>query len=348
MRLTLVRSRWVRAVVVALVIAALLAFAAWRGPPLGPIRSAFAAVRWEWVAVAFFLNLLSVGVRTLAWRTVIHQAMPPPHPRLRHIFSAFSVGLLANAVLPGRIGELARVAVLSQNSSRRRGEWATLVGTVFAHRVFDLAAVLVVVVWVIAVAAVPTWAVTSLVVVIVVGVSLLVVSVAGARDPTRSVRRELGAIRRLVTMVRNGLGVMREPIAAAAAILFQLLAWVLQLLAVYAVMRAFGIHEPLVAAGLVLVMMNVAMVFPLWPGNVGLVQAVVALSLIPYGIDYAHGFAFGIGVQAIEAAVGIGLGLVFLAREGLTLGTLRGVEQEHAPAESLRRRRPAPPVGSPR
>jgi hypothetical protein len=88
-------------------------------------------------------------------------------------------------------------------------------------------------------------------------------------------------------------------------------------------MRAFDIHVPLAAAGLVLILMNVAMLFPLWPGNVGLVQAAVALPLVSYGVPYAKGFAFGIGLQAIEMSVGVGVGLVFLAREGLSFAMLK-------------------------
>ena len=107
------------------------------------IGVAFSAVEWEWVVVAIGFNLLSVVVRALAWTTVIRQAMPPPHPSPLTVFSAFSVGLFANAVLPGRIGELARVAVLVRKLPRRRGLWATLVGTVLAHRVFDLVPVLI-------------------------------------------------------------------------------------------------------------------------------------------------------------------------------------------------------------
>jgi hypothetical protein len=76
----------------------------------------------------------------------------------------------------------------------------------------------------------------------------------------------------------------------------------------------------------------VATIVPLWPGNVGLVQAAVAAPLVNYGIDYAHGIAFGIGLQAIEASVGIGIGLIFLAREGLSYATLK---QFDAPDESL-------------
>src|SRR5438876_5642683 len=116
---------------------------------------------------------------------------------------------------------------------------------------------------------------------------------------------------------------MREPVPAVKAAAYQFAGWVCQLAAVWAAMRAFHIYEPLAAAGLVLVLMNVATIFPLWPGNVGLVQAAVALPLVQYGVDYARGFAFGIGLQAIEASVGIGVGLIFLAREGLSFAMLK-------------------------
>jgi hypothetical protein len=93
-------------------------------------------------------------------------------------------------------------------------------------------------------------------------------------------------------------------------------------------MNAFDIREPLAAAGLVLLLVNVVSVFPFWPGNVGLVQAGIAVSLAQYGVGYTLGFAFGIGLQAIEASVGIGIGTVFLAREGLSYGMLKQIEPD--------------------
>ena len=88
-------------------------------------------------------------------------------------------------------------------------------------------------------------------------------------------------------------------------------------------MMAFGIHEPLHAAALVLLLMNIATLLPLWPGNIGLVQAAVALPLVSYGVAYSRGFAFGIGLQVIEVSVGVGVGLLFLAREGLSYAKLK-------------------------
>ena len=49
---------------------------------------------------------------------------------------------------------------------------------------------------------------------------------------------------------------------------------------------------------------------------------------MPVRVTYAHGFAFGIGLQAIEMSVGVGVGLVFLAREGLSFAMLRRMSED--------------------
>ena len=82
--------------------------------------------------------------------------------------------------------------------------------------------------------------------------------------------------------------------------------------------------------------MNVVTIFPFWPGNVGLVQVAIASALVGYGVAYSVGVAYGFGLQAIEASVGIGVGLLFLAREGLSFAMLRVMptaDQAELPAE---------------
>ena len=303
----------------------------WRGPDWELVGDAFERVTWRWVVVALALNLLSVLIRALAWRTVIHQALPssqlPPFPR---IFSAFSVGLLANAVLPGRIGELARVAVLTRRMRRGQGATGKLLGSVFAHRLFDLVPALLLTAFVLATAKIPHWAVTSLLIVAVVGGALFLATMLVAGLEQRPLPEGARAARRLLAMAQQGLHVMVEPAAAVAAALLQTAGWFVQLLAVWATMHAFGIAEPLAAAGVVLLLMNVATLFPLWPGNIGLLQAVVALPLRSYGVPYATGLAFGLGLQVLEMSVGVGVGLLFLTREGLSLATLRQIPDEES------------------
>jgi uncharacterized protein (TIRG00374 family) len=296
----------------------------WRGPSFTAIGDAFAAVEWQWVAVAIALNLVSVLARALAWTIVIRSAMTPPHPAPTLVFSAFSVGLFANAVLPGRIGELARVAVLTRKMPERKGAWATLVGTVFAHRVFDVVPVVLLVLYVVATANIPTYARSSLIAAICVGIALFAFAFISARRPHEVVVLEAPSkAARIIAMARQGLGVMRSPVGAALAILFQCLGWICQLFAVWTAMRAFDIQAPLPAAGVVLLLMNVVTIFPFWPGNVGLVQVAIATALAGYGVAYGRGIAYGFGLQAIEASVGIGVGVLFIAREGLSMAMLR-------------------------
>jgi glycosyltransferase 2 family protein len=326
MRVPLPRSPMVRLAILALVVAIVVVLVVWHGPDRSLIADAFQAVSWTWVAIAVGLNLMSVAVRSSAWRVIILQAIPTPWPSWRVVFSAFCVGLLGNVALPGRVGELGRVAVVTRHLRRRPGTWATIVGTVFAHRLFDVVAATGLVVYVLYTSRIPDWAKPALAVVIGVGLGLLIAAfLLARRHPQQAMQtpEDSGAVRRLIAMARAGLTVLRRPAPAVWALCFQLLGWTAQLFAVWAAMLAFQIHSGVHAAALVLLLMNVVTLFPFWPGNVGLLQAAIAFALLSYGVAYAHGFAFGIGLQAIEASVGVSLGLVYLAREGFSFAMLR-------------------------
>ena len=337
MRARLPRTLWGRVLLVAVLFAFAVGMLWWRTPSWSTLAGVFTAVSWWWIVAAMGINLLSVVARSFAWRTVVVQALPTTVPFAR-VFSAFAIGLLGNATLPARAGELARVAVLTRRLPRGRGYTATLLGTVFTHRLFDVIPALLLVVYVLVAARIPEWALTSLMVAAVVGCLLLVVALIVSRLRRPKVQ-ELSRLRKVVAMARLGLDVLRSPTAAAVAIVFQCVGWFLQLLAVWVAMRAFGIDAPLAAAGLVLLLMNVATIFPLWPGNIGLVQAAVALPLVSYGVAYTTGFAYGLGLQMLEMSVGIGIGLLFLAREGLSFAMLKGIRPEAAADE--------PPVADP-
>lgn len=317
------RSRLLRAslvVAAAVGVAALLVF---HGPNWGKVGHALAAMSWQWALVAIGINLLSALVRALAWRTVLAQAVPEPHPRLIDVFSAFFVGIFANGILPGRVGEVARVGVLIRHMERRRGLWPALLGSVFAHRLLEVFPSIGLIVWVLAAAKIPLWARTSLWVVLGLGSALFLFGIAVATRYESGRAEGRSRLRATVERAREGLGVLRRPGPAVLAAGFQTAAWALQLAAVWVALLAFHLHEPLAAAGAVLALMNVALILPLWPGNVGLQQAAIAFPLTLYGVAYARGFAYGIALQAIESSVGYIGGVAFLLREGISLGGLR-------------------------
>ena len=319
----LLDSRTGRLVTVGALIAVVVGVLVWRAPDLSPVKDAFTTVHWRWVAGAFFANLLSTWLRAAAWQVTLEQALPKPHPAHRNVFSSFSVGLIANVALPGRVGEFARVGVLSRHIPDGASRWPAVAGSILAHRVLDVVPTAGLAIYVLVVARLPGWADTGVYAVLGVGGAMLLAAVLLATRRQSISLEGKGRLARLFHIARRGLTVFRRRGAALAASLLQLGGWGVQLLAVWLALRAFGIKESIAAAALVLLVVNVALAFPLWPSAVGLYQAGVALALLPYGISYQHGFAAGVGIQAIEIVVGVGLGLIFLAREGLSFASLR-------------------------
>lgn len=334
----LARNGWVQAIGSAVALVLVVALLWWRGPDWRAVWDAFHLVVWSWIVLAIALNVVSTAFRALSWSLTVGQALPrDQQPRLVHVLSGFGVGLLANAVVPGRIGELARVATLRRHlPDAPSGTSVALVGTVVVHRLFDLVPATILVAWVLLTAEVPHWAVVGLLVTTGVGFALFALAWLSAKRQQRPIVRDgVGAVRRLLGMARRGFTVLKSPLPLAGAVLLQCLGWLMQLLAVYATMQAFSIDVPLPAAGLVLCLMNVATIVPLWPGNVGLVQAAVALPLGNYGVAYPIGFAFGLVLQGIEVAVGVGLGLISLAREGISFAMLRRLESAEESTEDV-------------
>ena len=93
-------------------------------------------------------------------------------------------------------------------------------GTVFAHRLFDVVAATGLVVYVLYTSRIPDWAKPALSVVIGVGLGLLIAAFMVARrhpQPTQEAPEGAGAVRRLIAMARAGLTVLRRPAPAGGA-----------------------------------------------------------------------------------------------------------------------------------
>ena len=88
------------------------------------------------------------------------------------------------------------------------------------------------------------------------------------------------------------------------------------------------------AAGVVFLASNLVQLFPITPGNLGVFQGATATVLAGlYSVPTNLALTFSIGLQLIEALLGVGLGFFFLSYEGLSLGELRS-EAEAAESSS--------------
>jgi uncharacterized membrane protein YbhN (UPF0104 family) len=278
-----------------------------------------ADVVWGWIIASLLLNLASVAGKAVVWKAAL-DALPDQRPaRYGQVVPALFIGFLLNSVLFARVGELARVAVLARRR-RLAGESipaSTIAGTALAEQlVLGVALALAVV------ALAPVMHLPHMIWQLLIVFVLVLAAVAGALALV--LRSARGRLAHVISGLSSGQALFSQPRATALAMAAGTFSWAAQIAGIWAALEAFGIHVGLAGAGLVFVSSTIVQLFPFWPGNLGIFQLGVSAPLVnAYAVSTASAVAFSVGLQVVEGLLGVGLGLVFLAREGLSLSGAR-------------------------
>ena len=278
-------------------------------------------VVWGWIIASLLLNLASVAGKAVVWKAALDALPGQRTVRYGHVVPALFIGFLLNSVLFARVGELARVAVLARRR-RLAGESipaSTIAGTALAEQlVLGVALALAVV------ALAPVMHLPSMIWQILAAFVLVLAAVAGALVIV--LRKARGRLAQVISGLSSGQALFSRPRATALAMAAGTFSWAAQIAGIWAALEAFGIHVGLAGAGLVFVSSTVVQLFPFWPGTLGIFQLGVTAPLVnAYAVSTASAVAFSVGLQLVEALLGVGLGLVFLAREGLSLSGARAL-----------------------
>lgn len=329
-----VRSRRIWLIPLTVVIAGLVAFALSR-LNLSKAGHALAHADVPWLGLALLLMASSLVFRSISWHEALRAALPDASIRWPPVVRSTMIGVMGSAVFPGRVGEPARVLVLTrhlQGSNRRL--LPIVAGTVFSQTLMNLIALAILTVVALTGAPFLHSNVAGIAVAVLLPLAIVGLVISGPRllalcERSRfaRVRRAAVSLGRLLTLARRGLIVFARPAHGAAAVGCQLFAWVLQWLSCYCVLRALRLeHEAgLVAAAGILLAVNLSAILPATPSNVGVFQAACLVVLAAYGVGSGPGLAYGILLQAVEVVTALSLGVPALLGEGLTWSELRAV-----------------------
>ncbi len=321
---------------VALLLAGLIVYALSR-LDLGHVGHALITATPGWIVLALVLMGLSLLLRSISWHEALRAALPDTPIGWIAVARATMIGVMASAVVPGRVGEPTRIVVLSRRlDGPSRRVLPIVTGTVFSQTLINLLALAILasitfgsiplhgqIAGILAVAAVPL----ALCALVLLGPRLLRLA-----QRSRSLRLRLASatVARLLGLARRGLVVFVTPRHGLASVATQLLAWTLQWLACYAVVLALGLpaHNALAAAAAVLLAVNVSAILPATPSNVGVFQAACLVVLAAYGVGAGQAIAYGIVLQAVEVSTALALGVPALLGEGLTWRDIRSARGE--------------------
>jgi len=285
-----------------------------------------------WVLVAFALMCASMLVRAEAWHAILRAALPGTRVRRRDAARATMIGVLMSATLPARLGEPSRALIVARRVGRVRDRFPIVLGTLISQTLLNILAL-------VALGAVMFHTVglfqgneDALVVATIAPVVLLAVVLSapwllrrGTPSRFQRVQQAAALVRGAMLRVRSGLEVFRRPKLGSWALVMQMTAWGIQLLACYVLLVALGLDDRagVGAAAAVLFAVNVTAALPATPSNLGVFQAACVAVLSAYGVGKTNALAYGIILQAVEIGTAVAMGMPALLREGMTWRDLR-------------------------
>ena len=264
------------------------------------VFAAAATPNWRFLLAGLAISAAVQPLRALAWTSTVRSPVG-----FRAMYAASSVGSFLDTVLPGRLGEASKVAVLKVTAGPRWPGFSRAGGSLLCAHLLEMIAFVLVGAASAFFLPVPSWAkITMLVGLPAAAGGLLLVSLLNAKFRHR---------------LPEGVGSFFEGAAAPKGIMLRaggilVLTWVARWFGLLFLLHAVGVHVGVGSALLYMVVTGLANTMPFLPGNVGLYQgaAIGALAMAGHNGDTAIAasvFTPAAGSLATGAAALAGLAL---------------------------------------
>jgi uncharacterized protein (TIRG00374 family) len=280
----------------------------------------------RWLAPAILVYFAGTLVRSLRWSRLLSGHRVP----LRDLFRALVIGLTLNDVLPMRLGEIARVFLVSRHGV----PVGTSLAAIVVERVLDGIALTALLAVGLALAGASGW-MFDLAVASACLFALVTIVLFGAGTipgPARYVGKRLIAImpkrahdslERALETGLAGLGAMAHPITTAQLIGLSLVAWTLEAGMYRLIMEGFRIPMGWGASFMGTGVANLATLVPAGPGHVGTFDAALTQVLVEvFGAPSEEALAFTIVVHVTLIVPVVLLGVFFLWQEDISLSEI--------------------------
>jgi len=273
-----------------------------------------------WIALACALYVGSVFAMAGRWRAVLRPLSPLVSKTAA--FQAMVVGFATSMVVPARGGELARAEWLG----RRTGlPSATILGSIVLDHLVNATGLFTAITLLPLFLHFPGWLNSGIAVALAFFVATLGVVFFVRPKPGKPALggtflpqgRVVAAVGGFLARARLGLTAVSDRGALARSYAASLVAWALEILVVFAALRAFDIQVPFGVSVLVLVAVNVALALPFVPpANFGTVELGAMLALLEYGVSKDRAFTFAVVYHLLQI-LPIGIGGLILASRSL-------------------------------
>lgn len=293
---------------------------------LRELEQALLSANYLLLAPAVATTLLSYTLRTRRWKDILRPIRSVPFSALLPVLF---IGFMANNLLPARIGEVVRAYALGRKTGLSKSMG---LATIFLERLFDGVTLVVALALLAVLFPLPAqerevgyvagaiFLAAAILAIVVLSRESLTLGVLGVI--LRPFPRSLGErVRAQVASFVRGLSVLQSRRDMIAIALWSLVIWSVETTTYIIVLRS--VHVPiapgltLLAAMLMMVMVNLGALLPATPGAIGTFQVFGVLALSVFGVPTAIALAAAILAHLVQYLLVTGIGLLCVVHESL-------------------------------
>lgn len=313
---------------IGLALSAVFLWLALRNVEWAGVWSSWGRARLDLLALGSALLVGSWVVAAVRWRLLLSGV---EGLRARDTFAYILIGYLANTVLPLRLGDLARASLIGRKKSV--GISRSL-GSIAIERLMDVLMLVALTLALMRVLEIPApiqAGLTGMVAAGLVGlVGLMAVSLNRKHLPQLTAflakvmpHRLADRATTLLGNFSSGADVLHRPAGFLSVVALSAGVWLAAGLGTLAWVTAFHLAVPWYAGFFVLVMVNLGSAIPSSPGYIGVYHYLAMLALSLWTPDRNAALAYAIGTHALNMLANVGLGSIYLMREGVSLRSLK-------------------------
>lgn len=304
-------------VILGFLISAVLVYLSVRGINFSEIGEDLREINLGYVALFLIVTTLMQWLRSYRWGVILQ---PLEKIDQLSLFSVTSVGFLAIAAIPARIGELARPYLIAQKSKIKM---SSALGTVVVERVLDSFSVLTIAVVVLLLNDLPSWMIKSSVLLFALTLTIFccILGLVWRRETALKIINRIlskmpgkfaNKIDQIIHLFIDGFQIIIDIKLLLYLFFLSALIWLVDVLAIYILLKAFCFALPVMASFVVMIILIVGIAIPTAPGYIGSWHYSCILALGLFGIAKPEAFSFAVVYHFLSMIIVVILGAVFL------------------------------------
>ncbi len=304
-------------IIIGILISIFLVYLSFKGINFQDVLNDLGKIQISYVTYFIILIVLMQYLRSYRWGVILQ---PMEKIDQLPLFSVTSVGFLAIAAIPARIGELARPYLISKRSSIKM---SSALGTVLVERILDSFIIVIIAIVVLFFTDLPSLMIYSGIIFFLLALLLLgfVLFLIMRRDQALKFINKIlnhlpGKLANKIDTVLHhfidGLQIVTNINLFLYLFFLSAVIWLVDVLAIYLLLLSFGFTLPIIASFVLMIILIVGIAIPTAPGFIGNWHYACMVGLSLFGLAKSDALSFAVIYHFLSMMVLLVLGLAFL------------------------------------